>query len=41
MRDDGSYRLADRSFNSVMQYPVMPWVIADYTSQQLGKCMNG
>ena len=30
--------LSDRSFNDIMQYPVMPWVIADYTSQTLGRC---
>ncbi|XP_064393489.1 protein FAN-like [Halichondria panicea] len=27
--------LADRSFNDIMQYPVMPWIIADYTSPSL------
>lgn len=27
--------LADRSFNDIMQYPVMPWIIADYRSSQL------
>ena len=27
--------LSDRSFNDIMQYPVMPWVIADYTSDNL------
>ncbi|XP_059177042.1 protein FAN-like [Physella acuta] len=27
--------LADRSFNDLSQYPVMPWVIQDYTSQSL------
>lgn len=26
---------ADRSFNDLTQYPVMPWVIADYTSRVL------
>lgn len=30
------FSLADRSFNDIMQYPVMPWVIADYTSPTLG-----
>jgi factor associated with neutral sphingomyelinase activation len=25
-------RCAGRSFNDVSQYPVMPWVLADYTS---------
>ena len=29
--------LADRSFSDIMQYPVMPWVIADYTSSRLGQ----
>ena len=29
--------LSDRSFNDIMQYPVMPWIIADYTSQTLGR----
>lgn len=28
--------LADRSCNDLSQYPVFPWVIADYTSPQLG-----
>ncbi|XP_064610940.1 LOW QUALITY PROTEIN: protein FAN-like [Liolophura sinensis] len=27
--------LADRSFNDLTQYPVMPWVVADYTSPDL------
>ncbi|KAL9648972.1 hypothetical protein ABK040_008352 [Willaertia magna] len=27
--------IADRSFNDLTQYPVFPWVIADYTSKQL------
>ncbi len=27
---------ADRSFNDLTQYPVFPWVIADYTSDTLG-----
>lgn len=31
------YSLADRSFNDIMQYPVMPWIIADYTSPSLGE----
>lgn len=26
---------ADRSFNDLTQYPVFPWVIADYTSEKL------
>ena len=29
--------LSDRSFNDIMQYPVMPWVVADYTSSSLGQ----
>lgn len=28
--------LADRSCNDLSQYPVLPWVIADYSSGQLG-----
>ena len=28
-------KTAGRSFNDLMQYPVMPFVIADYTSQVL------
>lgn len=28
--------LADRSCNDLSQYPVFPWVLADYTSAQLG-----
>ncbi len=27
--------LADRSFNDITQYPVMPWIITDYTSENL------
>ena len=27
--------LADRSFNDLTQYPVFPWVVADYTSDKL------
>eukprot|EP00051_Salpingoeca_urceolata_P022257 m.358163 g.358163 ORF g.358163 m.358163 type:complete len:945 (-) comp19945_c1_seq18:166-3000(-) len=27
--------MADRSFNDLTQYPVFPWVIADYTSDKL------
>jgi len=26
---------ADRSFNDLTQYPVMPWIISDYTSSEL------
>lgn len=29
--------LADRSCNDLSQYPVFPWVLADYTSPQLGR----
>ena len=29
--------MGDRSFSDIMQYPVMPWIIADYTSDTLGK----
>ncbi|XP_019860341.1 PREDICTED: protein FAN-like [Amphimedon queenslandica] len=28
--------VADRSFNDIMQYPVLPWILADYTSTTLG-----
>ena len=28
--------LADRSCNDLSQYPILPWVLADYTSPQLG-----
>ncbi len=27
--------MAGRTFNDVTQYPVFPWVIADYTSKEL------
>ena len=27
--------LAGRSYNDLMQYPVFPWVLADYDSEQL------
>eukprot|EP00271_Cylindrocystis_brebissonii_P011984 TRINITY_DN3000_c2_g1_i1.p1 TRINITY_DN3000_c2_g1~~TRINITY_DN3000_c2_g1_i1.p1 ORF type:complete len:2905 (-),score=592.76 TRINITY_DN3000_c2_g1_i1:326-8950(-) len=27
--------LAGRSYNDIMQYPVFPWIIADYTSEEL------
>ena len=27
--------VADRSFNDLTQYPVFPWLIADYTSKKL------
>ncbi len=29
--------MADRSINDLTQYPVFPWVVADYTSKTLGK----
>ena len=32
-----SFSLADRSFNDLTQYPVFPWVIADYKSKELGR----
>jgi len=28
--------LAGRSYNDLMQYPVFPWILADYTSQVSG-----
>lgn len=28
--------LADRSCNDLSQYPIFPWIIADYSSTQLG-----
>lgn len=28
--------LADRSCNDLSQYPIFPWVLADYTSRRLG-----
>lgn len=28
--------LADRSSNDLSQYPIFPWIIADYSSTQLG-----
>ena len=31
---------ADRSFNDLTQYPVFPWVVADYKSQALGTDRN-
>lgn len=27
--------IAGRSFNDISQYPVFPWVLADYTSSEL------
>lgn len=27
--------LAGRSYNDLMQYPVFPWILADYESEQL------
>lgn len=29
------FSLADRSKNDLTQYPVFPWVVADYTSEKL------
>ena len=31
------FSLADRSFNDLTQYPVFPWILADYKSEELGK----
>ena len=28
-------RMAGRSFNDITQYPVMPWVLADYSSDSI------
>ena len=28
--------MADRSFNDLTQYPVFPWVLQDYTSDEVG-----
>ena len=28
--------LADRSFNDLTQYPVFPWILADYKCDALG-----
>ena len=30
-----SFSLGDRTFHDLTQYPIMPWVITDYTSTQL------
>lgn len=30
--------LAGRSYNDLMQYPVFPWIVADYTSPELDFC---
>lgn len=32
--------LADRSCNDLSQYPVFPWIIADYSSAELGMCIQ-
>ena len=32
-----SFSVADRSFNDIMQYPVLPWILADYTSSTLDR----
>jgi factor associated with neutral sphingomyelinase activation len=29
--------LADRTFNDLTQYPVFPWLLNDYDSEELGK----
>ena len=29
------FSLADRTFHDLTQYPVMPWIIRDYTSETL------
>jgi len=29
------FSVADRTFNDLTQYPVFPWVVADYTSASL------
>ena len=31
-------RLAGRTQNDLMQYPIFPWILADYTSEQLDLC---
>lgn len=31
----GLNTLAGRSFNDLCQYPVFPWVLSDYTSEEL------
>jgi hypothetical protein len=28
-------KMAGRTFNDIMQYPVFPWVLADYTSDSI------
>lgn len=33
--------LADRTFNDLTQYPVFPWILADYTSESLGMIKYG
>ena len=30
---------ASRSYHDLEQYPVFPWVVADYTSRELGVCV--
>ena len=32
---------AGRTYNDLSQYPVFPWILADYTSNKLGKCQTG
>lgn len=29
------YSLADRTFQDLTQYPIFPWIISDYTSNEL------
>jgi hypothetical protein len=29
--------MAGRTFNDITQYPVFPWVLADYSSEELGE----
>lgn len=34
------FSLADRSKNDLTQYPVFPWIVADYVSEQLDLSKN-
>lgn len=29
--------MAGRTFNDITQYPVFPWILADYSSEELGE----
>jgi hypothetical protein len=29
--------MAGRTFNDITQYPVFPWILADYESEELGE----